>query len=337
MKPIALLLLAALSALGQEPVIGLIDFYGVRKASRDQLRAALGVKEGDKLPRSKGETEERLEKVNNIVHARLEAICCEEGKAILYVGVEEKGAPHFDYFPPPEGAAMLPLEIHDEYVQFLAAVGLALRAGETAEDLSQGHSLMANAGCRKHQERFIPLAETHLEKLREVIRNSFDEEHRAIAAYVIGYAPKNARVIPQVVADLQHALRDPDDTVRNNAMRSLGALAVMGAKKPEKWLSISPTWLIEMLHSLIWQDRTTAAGILVTLTEPRDAELLTRMKTRGLEPLVEMASWKHLPHALPAFLLLGRLAGMTDEAIKEAWLASDRAARVKKMAEQARP
>src|SRR5260370_19063264 len=46
--------------------------------------------EGDPLPPSKGDVEDRLEKIPNVVRAQLEAVCCEEGKAILFVGVEEK-------------------------------------------------------------------------------------------------------------------------------------------------------------------------------------------------------------------------------------------------------
>jgi hypothetical protein len=336
LKPIFIFLLTASLLQAQVPRIGLIDFFGRRTVSEAQLRKALGVKEGDPLPRSKGDVEDELEKVPNVVHARLEAVCCEDGKAVLYVGIEEKGAHHFDYLNPPAGLVKLPMEIHDEYAQFLSAVGLAVRAGETDEDLSQGHSLMANAGCRKHQERFLTLAERHLDKIREVLRTSVDEEHRAIAAYVIGYAPKTSRVIPGVIDDLQHALRDPDDTVRNNAMRSLGAVAVLAARQPELEIKIAPTWLLEMLDSLIWQDRTTAAGILVTLTESGDQALLNRMRQRSLNSLVEMAGWKHLPHALSSFILLGRLAGLNEAGIREAWSRPDRAGELKRLAAAAR-
>ena len=327
---VATALVAAQVALAQSPSIGIVDFYGLRKVGQDRLRKSLGVKEGDPLPRSKGDVEEALEKVPGVVRANLEAACCEDGKAILYVGIEEKGAPHFDYLPPPSGLVKLPHSIHDEYTQFLAALGLAVRAGETEEELSQGHSLMRNAGCGKHQERFVTLAEEHLDKISAVLRDSVDEEHRAIAAYVIGYAPKTPEVMEKVIAGLQHALRDSDDTVRNNAMRSLGALAVLAARKPDLGLRIAPTWLIEMLDSLIWSDRTTAANVLVTLSENRDKDLLQRLRERAIGPLREMSQWKHLPHALPSFILLGRCAGMDEEAIQKAWAQPDRIAVLEK-------
>ncbi len=327
----ALFLLLAAELLAQ-PRIGIIDFYGRRKVSEEQLRKALAAKEGDPLPRSKADVEEALEHVPGVVQARLEATCCTEGKAILYVGIEEKGAPHFDYNAPPLGTVKLPAEIHFEYEKFLAAVGLAVRAGETGEDLSQGHSLMSNAAVRKHQERFAELAKEHLTGLREVMRGSADGEHRAIAAYVIGYAPKKQ----DVVNDLQLALRDPDDTVRNNAMRSLGAIAVLAARDPEQEIKISPTWFIELLDSLIWPDRSTAAVTLVTLTEKRDPAILSHMKERAMPTLAEMARWKHLPHALPAFILLGRVAGFPEAEIQDAWSKGEKQAFLERVLKPAR-
>lgn len=336
------LVLLAAAAAGAQPRIGLIDFYGRRKVSEAAVRKALEAKEGDPLPRSKGDVEDRLEQVPGVVRAWLEAACCEDGKAILYVGLEEKGAPHFDFNQPPEGLARLPMAVHDEYTHFLAAVGLAVRAGETAEDLRQGHSLMANADARKHQERFLELAAAHVEEIRNVLRTSGDAEHRAIAAYVLGYAPDKAAV----VNDLQDALHDPDDTVRNNAMRSLGAFSVLAMRRerepkdpdqdPRKVLRVSPTWFIEMLDSLIWSDRTTAAVTLVTLTESRDPQVLAHLRERSAGVLAEMARWKHLPHALPAFILFGRAMGAPEEEIQDAWSKGEREAFLARLSKPAK-
>src|SRR5258706_15988056 len=79
------------------PRIGVIDFYGVQKVSMEKLRKALAVKVGDGLPSSKGDVESRLNEVPGVVGASLQAACCEDGKAILYVGIEERGAAHFEY------------------------------------------------------------------------------------------------------------------------------------------------------------------------------------------------------------------------------------------------
>lgn len=298
----------------------MIEVYGLRKLPEARIRQALGVKEGDPLPRSKGDTEEALEKLPGVVRARLEAACCEAGKAILYVGIEESRAPRFEFREPPKEAVLLPEEIHDTYVRFLAALAEAVRSGETEEDLTEGHSRMKHAACRAQQEKFVDLAARHLDVLRDVLRNSFDEEHRAIAAYVIGYAADKKAVVD----DLQFALRDPDETVRNNAMRALAAIEVLARRRPTLGLRIQPTWMIEMLNSLVWTDRATAAVNLVNLTEDRDPEMLAHIEDRALDSLLEMAAWKHLGHALPAFILLGRVAGMKEQEIQEAWRTGDR-------------
>ncbi|MFN9460144.1 MAG: hypothetical protein ACK6D7_22620, partial [Acidobacteriota bacterium] len=73
---LALGLLSAQSANPSLPRIGMIDFFGVRKASVERLKKALEVAEGGPLPRSKSDVEERLELVSGVVRARLEAVCC---------------------------------------------------------------------------------------------------------------------------------------------------------------------------------------------------------------------------------------------------------------------
>ncbi len=301
--------------MAQGPDIGTINFYGLREVSESEVRAVLGATEGGKLPRSKADTEEAIEDLPGIVRARLEAVCCDDGKAILYVGIEERGAPHFSLRDPPSDPVLLPEEIHETYVRFLAAVGEAVRQNDTEEDLTQGHSLMRNPACRGHQERFLEQAEKHLDLLRDVLRNSADEEHRAIAAYVLGYAPDKKAVVD----DLLYALRDPDGTVRDNAMRALAAIEVLARLKPTLGIKIPPTWFVEMLNSIIWTDRTTAAVNLVNLTEDRDPATLAQIRERALEALIDMARWTHLPHALPAYILLGRVLGMQEKAIQEAW------------------
>jgi len=304
----------------QAPAIGIIDFYGLHNVRVESVRKALGVEIGDKLPHSKVDTEEAIENVPGVVRARLEAICCEEGKAILYVGIEEKGAPHFEFHAAPTDVVLLPHEIHDTYVHFLSTLWEAVHKDEAQEDLTQGHSLMKNASCRKYQEQFIVQAKKYLDVLRDVLRNSMNEEHRAIAAYVIGYAPDKKAV----VNDLLYAIRDPDSTVRNNAMRSLAAIEVLSKRKPTLGIKIPPTWLIEMLNSIVWTDRSKAAVNLVNLTEWRDQEILDQLRDRALPALIDMARWKHLPHALPAYILLGRILGKEEADIQSTWSGKDR-------------
>jgi hypothetical protein len=303
----------------QTPRIGLIEFFGLSKASEVRVRQALGVREGDMLPRSKGDAEERIDAVPGIVESHLEAVCCDGGNMILYIGIEEKGAIHFNLRDTPDGDGQLPEDATKLYRRFLTSSERAARF-TTEEDLTQGHALSGDKDTRDLQEQFVPVAERYLPQLRNVLRNSSDEEQRAMAAYIIGYAPDQK----DVVDDLQFAVKDPDAGVRSNATRSLKALAVFAHLHPDSGVKIEPTWFIEMLNSLSFADRMQAMAILQILTDTRDESAIGQMRDRALTSLVEMARWKSLQHSLPAFLLVGRLTPLTDAQVQDAWTRGDR-------------
>ena len=87
------------------PRIGAIEYYGIHKLAEQRISKPLGLQPGDPLPPSKGDIEDRLEKIPGVVQARLEAVCCQpDGNAILFVGIEEKSAPHFAFRIAPAGA-----------------------------------------------------------------------------------------------------------------------------------------------------------------------------------------------------------------------------------------
>jgi hypothetical protein len=306
------------------PRIGLIDFYGLQKVQEGKIRQALGAREGDFLPRSKGDAEEKIDAVSGVIESHLEAVCCDSGKMILYVGIEERGAAHFDIRDVPEGGdgsdARLPDEILSTYRRFQETLASAVRRGSTAEDLTQGHSRMADPSARAVQDMFPALVMSHLAELRAVLRHSDDDDQRAAAAYVIGYAPYKK----DIVDDLQYALKDPEPEVRANAARNLTALAVRARVHPTDGIKIEPTWFIEMLNSLSWSDRNHALSALQILTDTRDASTLDQLRERSLQSLIEMARWKTLAHALPAFVLVGRVAGYSEDQIQAAWSKGER-------------
>jgi hypothetical protein len=313
-------LLATLAALAAAqkipgPRIGLIDFYGLHKVTPARVLQALRVNAGDPLPPSKGDAEERMNAIPGVVDSHLEAVCCDDGKAILYAGIEERGAPHFELRDAPDGDETLPKEIASTYRRFLEDYQQAARNGITGEDLTRGYARSADPHTRAVQDMFPALAQQYFKELDAVLRNSYDEEQRAIAAYVIGYAPDQKAA----VNDLQYALKDADSGVRVNAVRSLLALAVHARLDPDSGVKVEPTWFIEMLNSLSWTDRTRALDALQILTDTRDPETLEQLRERALDSLVEMARWKTLAHALPAYVLLGRIAGLSEKQIESDW------------------
>lgn len=320
MRLLLVFVLGAAFSAAQVPRIDVIDFYGLRKVSQSQVRKALGVREGDPLPSSKAGVEERIDRIPGVVDSNLEAVCCEAGNAILYVGIEERGVVHFDLHDEPDGDFTLPTEVVDAYREFEEALENAARIGDTADDLTQGHSLLANPAARAIQEKFLGYAAKYLAGIQQVLQDSSDDEQRAIAAYVIAYAPKRQAI----VNDLQYALRDPSPGVRNNAARSLVGLSVLARRQPDLRLKVSPTWFVEMLNSLAWTDRNKASMALLTLTEHRDLGVMDELRDRALEPLVDMARWKVPGHAFPAVMLLGRIAGMPEKDIQDAWTSDNR-------------
>jgi hypothetical protein len=85
------LLLVHESVAAQNPLIGIIDFYGLRHVAEKQARETLKLAEGDVVPQSVTEAEQRLASLPGVVSARVSRVCCDDGKAIVYVGLEEKG------------------------------------------------------------------------------------------------------------------------------------------------------------------------------------------------------------------------------------------------------
>jgi hypothetical protein len=317
-----LVLLPAAFAADSVPRLSTIDYYGLRRVSENRIQKALGVSAGDPMPPSKGAIEERLEKIPGVVVARLEAVCCDGPRGMLFVGIEEKGAAHFALHSPPTGDAKLPQDMVNAYSDLLRAVESAARRGSTAEDLTQGHPLMADPDARAIQEGFQDFASNNLEEIRNVLRSSADGDERTMAAAIIGYARDKGRVIN----DLEYAMQDPDENVRSSAMTALNAMAVLAAKEPQRGIHISPTWLVEMLNSIVLSDRTHATMVLINLTDSRPPETLALLRERALNSLVEMAQWNSLRYALPAFVLLGRVGGLSEEQIQESWAKGERTA-----------
>ena len=320
MRVVVLCLLAGQFLAGQAPRISIIDFYGLERLSDTRVRQALAVQEGDPLPPSKAAAEERLEDLDGVVLARLEAVCCEGDGAILFVGIEEKGGSHFEPRPAPASSVVLAEDIIKTHREFLDLYARSARLGGPGDSLAKGYALSADPQVRAYQERFVELAGQHFEDVKRVLEESAEPEHRAIAAYIIGYAPDRKAAVEA----LQYALQDAEPTVRHTALRALAAIAVFAAKNPDAGIHISPTWAIEMLNSIVWGDRTSAADLLVILTEDRNQGTLDQLRDRALSSLAEMARWKSLPYALPPYVLLGRMAGLPEDQIHETWSKGER-------------
>jgi len=304
--------------LAQLPRVGLVEIYGLHKVSAKSVQAALGVQPGDPLPASKAPIEDRLSKLPGVARASLEAFCCDGDKAVLYVGIEAREAHHFETRPVPTQEIALSPYIANAYHQFLDA----------------------GADTARTEDRLRELATTEFADLKNALHNAVDPAERATATAVIRYAP-DQRV---AIAELQFAMQDSDEVVRANAMRGLDAFIASSAASSSRGrkgvdagpplagangaqsagVTVQPTWFIEMLNSIVWSERTHAANTLLELTAKRDPATLDQIRQRGVESLAEMANWHIAAHAKPAFVLLGRIAGLRDDEIERQWASGER-------------
>jgi hypothetical protein len=257
----------------------------------------------------------RLESVPGVIRAAVDAVCCEEGRTTLYIGIEERGAPALTFDPAPTGSALLPPDILEAYAAFDSAFTLAIQAGDFAEDDSEGHAYMHFPAAKAAQQRFFHLASHNRGVLTTVLHQSANQEHRAIAAQVLAYSPAKRTIVP----DLVQATRDPHSTVRNNAVRALALIAGFGRRHPDRGIVVPAEPLVDLLNSLVWTDRNKSSMSLMQISESRDSALLRTLKERALLSLVEMARWKSPGHAMAPFIILGRIAGLPENEIFTAW------------------
>ena len=69
------------------PRIGAIEYYGIHKLSEQRIAKPLGLQPGDPLPPSKGDIEDRLEKIPGVVQARFTGAWWTVILTVVYVAV----------------------------------------------------------------------------------------------------------------------------------------------------------------------------------------------------------------------------------------------------------
>ena len=310
------LLMASAPLAAQSAPVGIVDVFGARTITAAQVRAAAKIAVGDAVTdRTEVDAEARLRALPNVSAATVDVICCENGRSIVYIGIRERSdSAQVSYAAPPNGEVRLPSNVLTAEREFTAALQKAVVSGDTGESDSLGHSLMNYAPARAAQLKFIQYAAGNVPRLRDVLHNSADAEHRALAAQIIAYAPNKNDVIP----DLVRALRDESADVRNNATRALAVMAMYNQKNPQAMLRVPYEPFVEMLNSPVWTDRNKASFVLMSLASADNVRLLNALRARAFDALVDMANWQSMGHAMPAAIMLGRMGGLADDAIMQA-------------------
>jgi HEAT repeat protein len=309
----------------QFPQIGVIDFYGLGEISERQAREFLQIKEGDSISNDLEEAKLRLESIPGVEEARFDRVCCVGGKAILYVGIRRKGEPSIEFRDAPQSKVRLPENVMQAGKDYQKAMQDSALKGDPGEDNSYGHALSKDPATRAVQERFIRFAAQDLKLFRDVLRNSADAEHRALAAQIIAYTENKQ----EIVNDLVEAMKDPVEAVRNNAMRALWVMPETTRKTTEQPIRIPGRPFIEMLNSIEWRERNKSSMALLKITKTPSPAILSEVRRKALPSLIEMARWKTPGHAKAAFILLGRVAGYSEDEISAAWEDGDHASFIK--------
>jgi hypothetical protein len=231
---------------------------------------------------------------------------------VLFIGLPGTSSKRFTYNPEPKGTARLSGEITTLNDRLNHALEAAVRKGGDAarEDDSTGYALAHDPAARSLQLKLWDYALAHATELLSVLESSADPKQRATAANALGYARKSSRQI----AALVRAARDPDDDVRNDAVRALGVLASSDQRLAGQ---IPAADFIDMINSGVWSDRNKGAFLLLELTRGRNPDLLAELRTRALDSLIEISKWRSVGHAIPARFVLGRIAGIPEERLQQ--------------------
>jgi hypothetical protein len=292
-----------------------IEFYGYKGIDIEALRKALPVHEGDKYS---AETDQQIRRAVKRATGHeptyVGAVCCDEqGDNVLFIGLAGESSKRFVYNPEPKGMVQLSTKIMALDRQLQAAVEAAVRKGGDGaqEDDSNGYALFKDPAAHTMQLAMRDYALQHQDELLRVLKSSSDSEQRAIAANALGYAQQS----PEQIAALVWAIRDSDETVRNNATQALAVLTSSSAEVV-KQIPVEP--IIAMIHSGVWTDRNKATMLLSAMTDARDPKLLEQLKTQALDALIEMATWRYASHAFFAKIILARIAGVPEERLIQA-------------------
>jgi hypothetical protein len=303
----------------QSFVIGEISFFGYAGLPVDQIRSSLPVHEGGTLAvhdveKTKAELALAVQRTIGGRATDIVVVCCDDnGKMMIFVGLPGQSSRKFRYNSEPREMIQLPQIMLDRYARAMHLTPEALQK-QPGEDSSKGYSLSVYAPLREIEISIREFAIRNEVLIRRVLRSSAKREGRRAAAYALGYAQQSKA---QVLA-LVRASRDPDDGVRNNAVRALGVLAA-SSKTLAAWIPAGH--IVAMLNSGIWMDRNKAAFLMNILTGARDARLLHALRSEALPSLVEMARWKDRGHAWDARMILGRIAGIEENSLEK--LATD--------------
>ncbi len=295
-----------------------VDFFGYKGLDVAAIRAALPFQPGDSFPPPKVHSDQLRKQVAAAIKriigrdpTDVAFICCDaKQNYLVYIGLPGASYQALAFNPAPTGDVRFPKDAVKLSETMDEAWNNAVMNGHATEEDSAGYTLTNDPKARSAELALRDYALRHEDLLLQVLASSSDADHRAIAAQMVGYGRQSDGQIDALV----HAGLDPDDGVRNNAVR---ALEVLATAKPALARRIPPQPFIRLLRSGAWLDHNKASLLLAALTTTREPKLLAELRADALEPLLEMARWRYTGHAEAALTVLGRIAGIEEESLNK--------------------
>ena len=299
-------------------LLGAVDFFGSKGLDLAAIRASLPFHQGDSFPPPNVHSDELKKRAANAIKQVIGRdptdvvfICCDDKQHYLaYIGLPGQSYEALAFNPAPTGGARLPKEGAKLGEQLEAALADAAMTGHATEEDSAGYSLTNDPKARKMELAARDYALQHEALLLQALASDADADRRAYAAHILGYG----RQSDEQIAALVHASLDPDDGVRDNAVR---ALEVLATAKPALARKLPPQPFIRLMRSGSWLDHNKASLVLVGLTTTRDPTLLEELRAQALDPLLEMGRWRYVGHAEAALTVLGRMAGIEEDSLSK--------------------
>lgn len=214
----------------------------------------------------------------------------------------------------PDGLLALWREYHDKALGMLMDGTLQ----PTREPCPFWHCItFAHASLVPYRDAFASRVAAVERELVAVLREDLRAAHRGAAAFLLAHLASG----PRVVEYLLPSIRDPDATVRNNAMR---VLALIALDHPEIAIPLEP--VLAALAFPATTDRNKAAAILSALA--RRPEHHHAIRDRAGDVLVDMLALRQPNNHDLAYEILTRISGRDlGEHAVAAWRAWVRAPR----------
>jgi hypothetical protein len=300
----------------QKLEIGSVEYFGLSSPGappKSQVDGCLAFKTGMLIDGAsknvwKDPSLACLKKLPGVKQATIDGVCCDEkNRLMMFVGLSYQAEPA-DTKGSFSADLQLPAAVIAAYDTLEGGMVRAIQTGQADEDDSKGHALFHFPKAAESQEVFATYASTNLQTLRDVLHTSRHDKDREVACWVIAFSTDKKGI----VGDLVSAVTDPNEGVRNNAIRSLGTLDNY-FRQTKVDMRIDPAPFVKLMNSSSWTDRNKSVNLLLSLTWDREPQLMSKLKKEALYPLADMARWKSTGHASAAFMILGRLAGWKDE------------------------